>query len=84
MQTAVLLLTKITEKGLCADPVLSVLVQHSSSCLKTWVDGQMPEPDAIIKPKIYLLFLTYMKNMKKHKFFSCQNERTGVHVIKLN
>ena len=52
MQTAVLLLTKITEKGLCADPVLSVLVQHSSSCLKTWVDGQMPEPDAIIKPKI--------------------------------
>lgn len=69
MQTAVLLLTKITEKGLCADPVLSVLVQHSSSCLKTWVAGQMPEPDAIIKPKIYLLFLTCMKNMKKTEFF---------------
>lgn len=84
MQTVVLLLTKITEKGLCADPVLSVLVQNSSSCLKTWVAGQMPEPDAIIKPKIYSLFLTCMKNMKKQNFFSCQNERTGVYVIKLN
>ena len=69
MQTAVLLLTKITEKGLCADPVLSVLVQNSSSCLKTWVAGQMPKPDAIIKPKIYLLFLTCIKNMEKTEIF---------------
>ena len=68
MQTAVLLLTKITEKGLCADPVLSVLVQHSSFCRKTWVAGQIPESDAIIKPIIYLSFLTCMKNMKKHFF----------------
>jgi len=64
MQTAELLLTKINEKG-HADPVLSVLVQHSSSCRKTWVAGQIHEPYAIIKPIIYLSFLTCMKNMKK-------------------
>jgi len=29
----------------------------------------MPEPDAIIKPKIYLLFLTCMKNMEKTEIF---------------
>jgi len=52
-----------------ADPVLSVLVQHSSSCRKTWVAGQITEPYAIIKPMIYLSFLTCMKNMKKTEIF---------------
>ena len=32
---------------------------------KLWVDGQIPEPYAIIKPINYLSFLTCMKNMKK-------------------
>jgi hypothetical protein len=45
--------------------VLSVLVQDSLSCGNTWVAGQIPEPYAIIKPIIYLSFLTGMKNMKK-------------------
>ena len=64
MQTAELLLTKLPKRA-HADPVLSVLVQHSLPCQKTWVDGQIPEPYAIIKPIIYLSFLTCMKNMKK-------------------
>jgi len=72
MQTAELLLTKLSKKAY-VDPVLSVLVQHSSSCWKTWVAGQIPEPHAIIKPMIYLSFLTCMKIWKKQKFFSCQN-----------
>ena len=64
MQTVELLLTKLSKRA-HADPVLSVLVQHSLSCRKTWVDCQIPEPYAIIKPIIYLSFLTCMKNMKK-------------------
>jgi len=67
MQTAELLLT--LSKRAHADPVLSDLVQHSSSCRKTWVAGQIPEPYAIIKPIIYLSFLTYMKNMKNSEIF---------------
>ena len=65
MQTVELLLTKLSKRA-HADPVLSVLVQHSLSCRKTWVDCQIPEPYAIIKPIIYLSFLVCMKNIKNN------------------
>ena len=64
MQTAKLLLTKIIEKSsyrscaICPCTTLIILP-------KTWVDGQIPEPYAIIKPIIYFSFLTCLKNMKK-------------------
>ena len=48
-------------------PIRRYLSLYNTNYLteKLWVDGQIPEPYAIIKPIIYLSFLTCMKNMKK-------------------
>jgi len=64
MQTAELLLTIITEKSSFRSGAIYPYTTLKSY-RKTWADGQIPEPYAIIKPIIYLTFLTCMKNMKK-------------------
>jgi len=72
MQTAELLLTKIIEKGscwsgaICPCTTLIILPKNLGCRTNHWTY-------AIIKPMIYLSFLTCMKNMKKTEFFSCQN-----------